>query len=120
MNDEERADWLARAIDDLLSRDRQRPKEPPPPELERDELNTLMRIAGERIESSQTHLQAGLQYEGDIWKGVLRKLDRRRRPRKVKRSNPPAVVPPDDQFSLERDLEQFEIDELRDIAKMRR
>ena len=49
MNDEERADWLARAIDDLLNRDRQRPKEPPPPELERDELNTLMRIAGERM-----------------------------------------------------------------------
>ena len=120
MNDEERADWLARAIDDLLSRDRQRPKEPPPPELERDELNALMRIAGERIESSQTSLQAGLQYEGDVWKGVLRKLDRRRRPRKAKRSNPPAAVPPDDQFSLERDLEQFEIDELRDIAKMRR
>ena len=120
MNDEERADWLARAIDDLLSRDRQRPKEPPPPELERDELNALMRIAGERIESGQTRLQAGLQYEGDVWKGVLRKLDRRRRPRKVKRSNPPPAVPPDDQFALERDLEQFEIDELRDIAKMRR
>ena len=120
MNEEERADWLARAIDDLLSSDRQRPKEPPPPELERDELNTLMRIAGERIESGETRSQAGLQYEGEVWQGVLRKLDRRRRPRKVKRRNAPPAVPPEEPFALERDLEQFEIDELRDIAKMRR
>jgi hypothetical protein len=120
MNEEERADWLARAIDDLLSSDRQRPKEPPPPELERDELNNLMRVAEDRLDTSQTRMQAGLQYEGEVWKGVLRKLDRRRRPRKVKRAKPPAAIPPDDQFSLERDLEQFEIDELRDIAKMRR
>ena len=120
MNEEERADWLARAIDDLLSSDRQRPKEPPPPELERDELNSLMRIAEERLDDSQTRTQTGVQYEGEVWQGVLRKLDRRRRPRKAKRAKPPAAVPPDDQFSLERDLDQFEIDELRDIAKMRR
>ena len=75
MNEKERADWLARAIDDLLSSDRQRPKEPPPPELERDELNSLMRIAEERLDDSQTRTQTGVQYEGEVWKGVLRKLE---------------------------------------------
>jgi hypothetical protein len=119
MNDEERADWLARAIDDMLSSSRQRPKEPPPPELERDELNALMRIAGERIESGQTRLQSGLQYEGEVWQGVLHKLDRRRRPRKVRTSGADAA-PLEDQLAAEHRLEQMEIDELRSIAKMRR
>jgi hypothetical protein len=119
MNDEERADWLARAIDDLLSSSRQRPKEPPPPELERSELNALLRIAGERIESSETHMQSGLQYEGEVWQGVLRNLDRRRRPRKAGPSRKKPALP-EDQLAAEHRLEQMEIDELRAIAKMRR
>jgi hypothetical protein len=118
MNDEERADWLARAIDDLLASSRQRPKEPPP-ELERNELNALMRIASERIETGQTHPQSGLQYEGEVWHGVLQKLDRRRRPRKVRRSGPAASLP-EEQLAAEHRLEQMEVDELRKIAKMRR
>jgi hypothetical protein len=119
MNDEERADWLARAIDDLLSRDRQRPTESPPPELERQELNSLLRIAGDRLDAADTRMQAGLQYEGEVWRGVLRKLDRRKKPRK-KTSAAGSKVLPEQQFDLEQNLDQFEIEELRQIAKMRR
>ena len=36
-----------------------------------------MRIAEERLDDSQTRTQTGVQYEGEVWKGVLRKLDRR-------------------------------------------
>jgi hypothetical protein len=116
MNDEERADWLARAIDDLLASSRQRPNEPPP-ELERSELNALLRVAEGRIESGQTRTQSGLQYEGEVWHGVLQKLDRRKRPRKT-RSRERAL--PEEQLAADHRLEEMEIEELRNIARMRR
>ena len=120
MNEEERAEWLARAIDDLLSKDRQRPKEPPPPRLDREELNALLRIASSRAEAADSRLHSGLQYEGEVWQRVLKRLDRRQFPREVRSFDAPASVSELDEFVAGRELEQMEIDELREIARMRR
>src|SRR2546426_10936117 len=78
MNEEERAEWLARAIDDLLSRDRSRPNESPPPNFERQELNALLRIADSRAKQGDASIQAGGQDESAVWRTGLERLDRRR------------------------------------------
>ncbi|HEV8574031.1 MAG TPA: hypothetical protein VGR43_04915, partial [Dehalococcoidia bacterium] len=117
MNEEERAEWLARAIDDLLNYDRQRPKEPPPPELEREELNALMRIASARVDSSNKMMHTGLLYEGEVWQTVLDRLDRRRFSREVK---PFDLNEQADDAATVRALEKMEVDELREIARLRR
>jgi hypothetical protein len=118
MNEEERAEWLARAIDDLLNRDRSRPKEPPPPELDGQELNALMRIAHDRAETAQSSFHTGLQYEGAVWRRVLERLDRRRTSREVRPLD--ASGPGLDDADAARALDQMEIDELREIARLRR
>jgi hypothetical protein len=120
MNEEERAEWLARAIDDFLARDRQRPKEPPPPDFDREELNALMRIASARAEAGDSRLHSGLQYEGEVWQRVLKRLDRRKFPRDVRPFDTTTRDSEWDELLAGRELEQMEIDELRDIARMRR
>jgi hypothetical protein len=120
MNEEERAEWLARAIDDLLNKDRQRPKEPPPPKLDREELNALLRIASARAEASNSLLHRGVQYEGEVWQRVLKRLDRRRFPREVRPFDAMEPASELDEFAAGLELEQMEIDELREIARMRR
>src|SRR5437870_13085177 len=91
MNEEERAEWLARAIDDLLSRDRSRPTEPPPPEFERQELNALLRIAHSRAEQGDASIQAGRQYEGRVWRRGVERLDG---PGASRRVRPPDATSP--------------------------
>jgi len=120
MNEEERAEWLARAIDDLLNKDRQRPKEPPPPKLDREELNALLRIASARAEASNSLLHRGVQYEGEVWQRVWKRLDRRRFPREVRPFDAMEPASELDEFAAGLELEQMEIDELREIARMRR
>lgn len=120
MNEEERADWLARAMDDLLARDRSRPKEPPPPELDREELNALMRIAQARADSSHTLMHTSLQYEGEVWQRVLERLDRRRISRIVHPLDADGAVNEVEEAAAARELERMEIEELREIARMRR
>ena len=107
MNEEERADWLARAIDDLLNKDRQRPKEPPPPQLDREELNALMRIASARADSAQSLMHTGLQYEGEVWQRVLERLDRRQSPRAVRAFDSIESVSEVDEFGAGPELEQM-------------
>src|SRR5206468_5319864 len=119
MNEEERAEWLARAIDDLLSRDRSRPTEPPPPEFERQELNALLRIAHSRAEQGDASIQAGVQYEGAVWRRVLERLDRRRTSREVRPLD--AIEPANpEEIAAAKALEEMEIGELREIARLRR
>jgi len=120
MNEEERAEWLARAIDDLLNRGRQRPKEPPPPEFDREELNALLRIANSRAEAADSRLHAGVQYEGEVWQRVLERLDRRRFPREVRPFDAEEPTSELDEFAAGLELEQMAIEELRDVARMRR
>ena len=119
MNEEERAEWLARAIDDLLSRDRSRPKEPPPPEFERQELNALLRIAHSRAEKGDASIQAGVQYEGAVWRRVLERLDRRRTSREVRPLDAMEPANPEE-IAAAKALEEMEIGELREIARLRR
>jgi len=120
MNEEERADWLARAIDDLLNQDRQRPTEPPPPELDREELNALLRIASARAEAAQSVMHKGIQYEGEVWQRVLQRLDRRRTPRTVRPFDATEAVTEANEDAASHDLQEMEVDELRQIARLRR
>jgi len=119
MNEEERADWLARAIDDLLAKDRSRPKEPTPPKFERQELNALLRIADARAKQGDTSIQAGVQYEGAVWRRVLERLDRRRTSREVRPLDTSEPANPEEAMAA-RALEELEIDELHQIARLRR
>lgn len=75
MNEQERADWLARAVDRLI----QGQGAPETPSgLDDDELDGLMRVAQARLESAQSIARAGLQHEGAVWQKVLQRLDKHR------------------------------------------
>lgn len=73
MNEQERADWLARAVDNLI----QGQTGPLPPDLDDSDLSGLLRVARSRLEVTETTSRAGLQYEGAVWRKVLQRLDRR-------------------------------------------
>lgn len=72
MNEQERADWLARAVDRLIQ---SRGAPETPSGLDDDELEGLMRVAQARLESAQSIARAGLQHEGAVWQKVLRRLE---------------------------------------------
>jgi hypothetical protein len=74
MNEEERAAWLARAVDNLIQR---REAAEPPKELNNRDLEGLLRVAKARLELSDRTAQAGLQYEGAVWQRVLDRLESR-------------------------------------------
>ncbi len=71
MNEEERADWLARAIDDLL-RGVEEPS--PPPGLDDEEILSLLRVARARLQQAQATAQSGLHHEAAVWQRVLERL----------------------------------------------
>ncbi len=73
MNEDERAEWLARAIEDLIRGEA--PVEPPPG-LGRAELDALTRVARARLEAGQASAQEAAQYEGQVWQEVLSRLER--------------------------------------------
>ncbi|MDO8616511.1 MAG: hypothetical protein Q7T33_12385 [Dehalococcoidia bacterium] len=74
MTEEERADWLARAVDDLL----QGSSHPQPPDgLDREELEALMRVARNRLGAGRAAAHAGLHLEGAVWRQVLDRLQAR-------------------------------------------
>lgn len=75
MNEQERADWLARAVDRLIQ---SRGAPETPSGLNDDELDGLMRVAQARLESAQSIAHAGLQHEGAVWQKVLRRLEEHR------------------------------------------
>ncbi len=74
MTDEERAEWLARAIDRLLT---DRPV-PAPAGLGAQELEALIRVAKARLASGQAGAQAALHHESTVWQQVLARLQERR------------------------------------------
>ena len=73
MNEQERAEWLARALDNLLARD-SRP--PVSPGLEDEEMASLLRVARARLDQGQAVAHAGLQHEAQVWQEVLARLQR--------------------------------------------
>jgi len=109
MNEQERADWLARALDNLIH-GRREPD--PPPDLDDSELSSLIRVASARLESASIASQAGLQHEGEVWRKVLQRLDRRRRHAETGDTAQDAAA----QFGFDRG----EFHELQDIVLLRR
>lgn len=78
MNERERADWLARTVDNILRGSR--PAAPPDGLDERD-VDGLLRAASTRMSEGSKSARSALQYEGAVWREVLQRLDRRQRPR---------------------------------------
>lgn len=72
MNEQERADWLARAVDNLIQR---REAAEPPEHLNDKDIEGLMRVAKARLELAESTAHAGLQYEGAVWQKVLDRLE---------------------------------------------
>lgn len=72
MNEEQRADFLARAVDDLISG-----IEPiaVPAALDARDVDAIMQVARNRLHIGRSAANDGLQYEGSVWQRVLEKLD---------------------------------------------
>jgi hypothetical protein len=68
VNDQERADRLARAIDDLLAGR-------PAGDLDEEALNELLGIARIRLDLARSSLHASAQHEASVWEQVLTRLD---------------------------------------------
>jgi hypothetical protein len=128
MNEEERAEWLARAIDDLLKADRQRGLAGEPPEgLEAGELKALVRVAKARLDKARDSADAGAQYEGEIWRRVLSRLDDHFGKEGSQPAHEPNWLTNADEFVAAKDLKgedpswrHAEVEELREIALLRR
>jgi len=73
MNEDERAKWLARAVDDLISGE---PPAEPPPGLGRAELDALTRVARARLEAGRASARDAARYERQVWQEVLSRLER--------------------------------------------
>ena len=73
MKEDERAEWLARAIENLISGE---PPAAPPPGLARAELDALTRVARARLEAGRTTARDAAQYERQVWQEVLSRLER--------------------------------------------
>ena len=74
MNEQERAEWLARAVDNLIQR---REAAEPPEDLDDGDLDGIMRVARARLALAETTAHQGLQYEGAVWQKVLDRLEKR-------------------------------------------
>jgi hypothetical protein len=72
MNDQERADWLARAIDDLIKGEK---PQNAAGELDDSELQALLRIAKARLQSGDAAARASVNYEGSVWQEVITRLE---------------------------------------------
>lgn len=72
MNERQRADFLARAIDDLISG-----LEPVvPADLDRKDVDAIMHVARTRLDAGRVFAHSGLQYEGAVWQHVLERIQR--------------------------------------------
>jgi hypothetical protein len=89
------------------------------PELDREELNARC-ASPARAENAQSLMHTGIQYEGEVWQRVLQRLDRRRTSRTVRPFDAADATTEADEDSASRDLQEMEVDELRQIARLRR
>ena len=112
MNERERADWLARTIDDLLRGKRQAMT---PDGLDENDVDGLLRAASTRMSQATDSAKSSLQYEGAVWRQVLQRLDRRRQPRGPNR---PGAAP--GQAVQKSEPPDAELGELSDIIAIRR
>ncbi len=107
MNDQERAEWLARAVDNLIQR--HDPAEPHQ-DLDDEDLAGLLRVAKARLDLATATACAGLQYEGAVWQRVCERLEGRVSTSTPKagaatyfrrRSRTQATLPEDNEHQLE-------------------
>ncbi|MCH8814755.1 MAG: hypothetical protein IH957_06600 [Chloroflexi bacterium] len=113
MNERERADWLARTIDDLLRGKRQATT---PDGLDENDVGGLLRAASTRMGQATDSAKSSLQYEGAVWRQVLQRLDRRRQPRPPSRQ---AAAAPG-RVAQQSEPPDAELGELSDIIAIRR
>lgn len=72
MTEDERADWLARAVDDLIHGTTPRN---PADDLDKGYIQSLLRIARVRRESGRAGRQTSANHEGDVWQSVIERLE---------------------------------------------
>lgn len=99
MNERERAEWLARAIDDLI----QGNASPERPAIDDEELSALLRVARARLEAGSLVAREGAGYEGAVWERVVSRLE--------------ASPPPDPGPAASQSLD---VDALRNVISARR
>jgi len=76
MNERQRADQLARAIDELIS-GAPRPK---PDRFDDQELQSLLHIAQARLEPSKNAASASADHEAAVWQQLIARLEGRPQP----------------------------------------
>jgi len=85
---------LAREVEDILRGGRScGDSAEATPALSEAELEALMRVARDRLESASDSAQAALQYEGIVWQKVIEKIDGRRAASPRSTAEPPEFNP---------------------------
>jgi hypothetical protein len=71
MNEQQRADFVARAVDDLISG-----IEPAhvPADLDARDVDAILQVARSRLETARSAAHDGIHYEGTVWQRVLERL----------------------------------------------
>lgn len=72
MNEQERAGWLARAVDKLIQR---REVKPPPEDPRALDLGALLDVARVRLDLAKSAAHDGLQHEESVWQKVRQRLE---------------------------------------------
>jgi len=121
MNEEERAEWLARAIDDLLRADRQSGAvNGPPAGWDAEEVKALMLAARARLDKGREAAHAGLHYEGAIWERVLVRLNAHLEQEDTFGDDPLTSIAALENIELAEVPGEDETRDLREIARLRR
>jgi len=116
MNEQERADWLARAVDNLIHH---QPASTPPEDPNSQGLDDLLQIAQARLDLTDFIANHGLQHEGSVWQEVLNRLEIPESP------SPSASVHPKSPWLQARggasslDPGERELQELEQVATLR-
>ncbi len=109
MRDRERAEKLARAIEELV-------QGRSPGDVDDRELRELLQVAKIRLDAARSIAQTGAQYEGTLWQQVQDRLGWRR-----ERLTIPSWLKEDAGSSAaEEDSEQLDIQQLQDVIALRR
>jgi len=108
MKEEERAERLARAIDELLQGNS-------PGQLDDSDLSELLRVAKARMDAADKAGQASVQHEGEVWEQLLRRLGHRGDAGATAHQARAA----DGARTVDSELNDV-VDELRDVIALRR
>lgn len=116
MKEQERADWLARAIDDLV---RSGGDLSTPPGLDDEEILSLLRVARARFQQAQDTAQSGLHHEASVWQRVLERLQAAKPATSSRHSQTPDEQTIAGELAITDDPEAAASPELREVAQLR-